>query len=766
MEADFRAILSSTEGKSVLADSTLWDGLVSAELPSSSAGAEAVDAATRLIVSIALLHSFIQANFTGPDLAFTPSELVPAGQCSDAELNGASLPLLTLGGEPAYHLSSHPTLLLLARRILLGLSSESGLVTLPWWKLRLHAAHQSLLDEPVPIDPSTLAEAQALLDSIPEDSEAQDTRAALHVELGLYHHSLGNDKPSNLEFLAAAKASGLTYELTGALGRKTKYQVAALTQLVLLAESRKREGEEATTEDEGEKEAGDKDRQEATALPEGLKLNDDTLLEETAFTANSRPDAESSGSALAHLDPGNQPPLHPLDQALLLGLCLNTHNALPSSGLTASQMMPFLARVVQHPRNWSVHTTALLLRSRLEATRSRTVERATLQLQALIEQMPTSDSTTKERLRYVHQLPLPSKWEMERELAKRYLTVGVTRSALDMFTRLEMWEDAVACLQRMDREDEAERIVKDLLEGKKVESDLVAPLARAGDERKTRMHAAREAKLWCLLGDIALGSDEASKDPIGTRERAEEMYNKAWDISNATSSRSRRSLGSLLVAENKNEEAIPVLQDAVRINPLYARVWFTLGVCFTRLEKWVEARDAFRRQVGVDEEDGEGWNNLAAVYLRVGEVKGDDEVCPISSQNSEYRLIGRLPLSRLKTSSSHSAPYVPVCDSHPPTGACGPTTCSSRSTSASYPNLPVRCSVCWKSSQWPSSMPTCSTSSSTASRETTTIPGHPSHRPPRQTKAGACCPSSSGSLTSRSCPAYPMTRECGKPMRG
>ena len=637
VEADFKAVLFSDEGKRVLADQTIWEGLIPS---TTSTASDSVpdDDAVKLIVGVALLHSFIQANFTGPDLSYSPTELLPSAEAANidsADINAAALPLLTLGGEPAYHLSTHPALLLLARRILLNLDT-AALPTLSWWLLRLHAAHQSLLDEPVSIDSTTLTAAQALLESIPQTADFQDIRASLHVELGLYHHQLGNDKPSNQEFLAAAKASGLTYELTGALGRKTKYQVNALTQLVLLAESRKREGDEAEAEQaaapaepaEGHQAGAivGEGSKAGEVLPEGLKLNDDTLLEETAFTSNSRPDAESSGSALAHLDPGNQPPLHPLDQSLLLGLCLNTHNALPSSGLTASQMMPFLARVVQHPRNWSVHTTALLLRSRLEAARSRTVERATLQLAALIEQMPTSDSSTKERLRYVHQLPLPSRWEMERELAKRYLTVGVTRSALEVFTRLEMWEDAVACLQRMDREDEAERIVRDLLEGRKVESELVAPLVKAGAERKTRMHAAREAKLWCLLGDIALGSDEASKDPVGAKEKAKEMYGKAWEISNGTSSRSRRSLGSLLVSEGKFEEAIEVLQDAVKINPLYSRVWFTLGVCFTRLERWGEAKDAFRRQVGVDEEDGEGWNNLAAVYLRMGEVKGDDEV--------------------------------------------------------------------------------------------------------------------------------------------
>lgn len=210
---------------------------------------------------------------------------------------------------------------------------------------------------------------------------------------------------------------------------------------------------------------------------------------------------------------------------------------------------------------------------------------------------------------------------MERELAKRYMTVGVTRSALEIFSRLEMWEDAVLCLQRMEREDEAEKIVRDLLEGKKVESDIVSTLAKSTltEERKSKMGKAREGKLWCLLGDITLGSDKASIDPRGTKEAAVEYYEKAWTVSGGTSSRSRRSLGSLLVSAGEFGKAVEVLKAAAAINPLYARVWFTLGVCYVRMEMWVEARDAFKRQVAVDEEDGEGWNNLAAVYLRLQE---------------------------------------------------------------------------------------------------------------------------------------------------
>src|SRR5436190_6257830 len=124
-------------------------------------------------------------------------------------------------------------------------------------------------------------------------------------------------------------------------------------------------------------------------------------------------------------------------------------------------MGAYIERVITHPRNWSVHTMALLLRSRLESSRTRTVERCTLQLQALLDQMPTSDSTPSERLLYFHSIPLPSKWQMEKELAMRFLSLGIVRSALEIFERLEMWEEAVKCWQSMDRADKAVVIVRD-----------------------------------------------------------------------------------------------------------------------------------------------------------------------------------------------------------------------------------------------------------------------------------------------------------------
>ncbi|KAJ9123698.1 hypothetical protein QFC24_003472 [Naganishia onofrii] len=611
-----------------------------------------------LLIAIACLQAFVQLNWTGPSLGFALRDVFPAGVFPDEKgqaggseaktgtgnkddegLHAVTIPLLALGGEPAYHLARYPTLLLLAVRFISNLRSsvDSGklvIETLPLWELRASRVHQSILDEPVGFPDSLLPSVEALLSDSSTFPLSQALRTTITIELGLAYHLTGYDKSASNQFLLAGRENGLEYQLTGALGKKTKFQVKDLSQLVLLARSRPELEQEVV--EKGQTNRGSQEEHDNAAatveqtssdqtgqprdMPETLALNDDTLLEHTEFTSSSVSAApgQSLPSRLTSLDPAQQPALDPLDQCLLIDLCLAQHNTTPENGLTASQMAPYLVRVISHPRNWSIHTTALLLRARLEAKRSRTVERSALQLQALVDQMPTADSDPSERLKYFYQLPLPSKWEMEKELAQRFLSLGVVRSALEIFTRLEMWEEAVRCYANMERSDQAIAIVHELLEGTKAEMDIVTARFKAeasvnnvgttsSTVRRSRMDKAREAKLWCVLGDLV-------------PDKAEEYYNKAWEISEGTSSRSQRSIGGLYLAKDDFAGAIPRFQAALKINPLYARTWFALGCCYVREERWNEAREAFSRNVAIEEEDAEAWNNLAAVYLRMDEL--------------------------------------------------------------------------------------------------------------------------------------------------
>ncbi|PPQ94813.1 hypothetical protein CVT25_007450 [Psilocybe cyanescens] len=570
----------------------------------------------RLAIAVACLHAFVQANWTGPELDINPLEALTADASEASRLSSwteevlstKAISELAFGGEPAYHLAKVPAFLRLSQ-LLVNLPYEH-IASIPWWRLRVELLRQQILDEPV----SVPEDYQGLLEPLTSTvAREPDLAGRMYLDLGLLDHLLSRDKTAAEYFVKAARFTGLEYELTGALGRRTKFQVTELSQLVLLAESRLEAssfggGGEVAASSSSSSSANEQGQSHQPTtnnanIPETMALNDDTLLEQTQFTSSN---PAGPNSNLSHIDPSAQPPLHPLDQCILLSLCLNVRNTSPSHGLTAEQMSPYVARVISHPRNWSIHTMALLLRSRLESSRTRTVERSTLQLQALIDQMPTSDSSTPERLLYFHEFLLPSRWEMEKELAQRYLSIGVVKSALEIFERLEMWEDVVTCYGALERPEKGIAIVRDLLEGRKQEADAVISHGKStSPPRKKLQDITREAKLWCLLGDL---------DP----PNAVEHYNHAWTLSNETSGRAMRSLGGYHFARANYRDAINCLKRAVKINPLLTRSWFILGCACMRVEEWEEAKDAFTRCVSIDEEDGESWNNLASMYLRIG----------------------------------------------------------------------------------------------------------------------------------------------------
>jgi tetratricopeptide (TPR) repeat protein len=576
---------------------------------------------SHLSIAVACFHAFIQANWTGPDLDIEPLQVVmgeaDTSRWTPDALHAKAIAELAYLGEPAYHLAKVPAFLRFSQ-ILLCLPYQH-LESITWWRLRVATVHQQILDEPValPQDFQSLERLTSTLACEP------DLAGRVFLEFGLLEHHVSRDKYAGELFVKASRSTGLEYELTGALGKRTKFQQAELSQLVLLAESQLQDSASSQKEKSDTQVKNANPAMASQNIPETLTLNDDTLLEQTEFTS-SKPAGSGSQQRLSHIDPSAQPPLHPLDQCILLSLCLNVRNTSPLHGLTTEQMTPYVARVISHPRNWSVHTMALLLRSRLESSRTRTVERSTLQLQALIDQMPTSDSSTSERLLYFHSIPLPSRWEMEKELAERFLSLGVVKSALEIFERLEMWEEVVKCYGALEQPEKGIAIVRDLLEGRKEDAEAVISRGKStSTPRKVLQDTTREAKLWCLLGDL---------DPAN----AAEHYNHAWQLSNETSGRAMRSLGGYYFARAKYPEAITCLKRAVKINPLLTRSWFILGCACMRVEDWEAAKDAFSRCVSIDEEDGESWNNLASMYLRIGTNKAP-KTNEESSSSSQVR---------------------------------------------------------------------------------------------------------------------------------
>ncbi|KAH9270510.1 hypothetical protein BASA83_007322 [Batrachochytrium salamandrivorans] len=330
-------------------------------------------------------------------------------------------------------------------------------------------------------------------------------------------------------------------------GKRTKFQTFDATQLIVVAESRR----------------GATVPLESASTPITLDHNDDTLLEKLKITDK------------------NAAPQHNLsvvDQCILLAFCLNVKNTNPIHGLTTEEMFPYVRRVLDHPNNWMVHTMGLLLRCRLEMAKSRTAERSVLQLQALVDQFTVLDSTVSERMEHIFSIMLPSKWELERELGERFVSLGVIRSAMEIFERLEMWEDVVSCHIMLEEPSKAEVIVIELL--------------------KTSPNS---PKFLCLLGDI--------KGDI-------QYYMKAWEVSGNRYARSMRSLGAHYFKKENMEKCVECYQLALALNPLFENSWFVLGCAAMKIENFDIAERAFNRVTVIDPDNGEAWNNLASVYIK------------------------------------------------------------------------------------------------------------------------------------------------------
>ncbi|CAB1114425.1 unnamed protein product [Ectocarpus sp. CCAP 1310/34] len=418
------------------------------------------------------------------------------------------------------------------------------------------------------------------------------------LEWGLAQHHFQDPSKGKESFARAKEASGLTAGLTGALGKRTKYQQSQIAQLVLVASSATPVGEDA-----GHETAPAATAAGAGAIGAGPELGMSTAVGEEGRRAAARRTVHAEDSALledisfVQRDLENPGKLQDIDLAIILGLCLDVSNSNPRDGLTNEQMTPYIARVLRQPGcNWMIYSTALLQRAWVEFERSHARDRAALQLQALLDQHTTKltymqsaqsivedSAPVQDRLRFLCSLSFPPRWELRRDLARRYAAMGVLGSAAAEFLDLEMWEEAVECYRHMEQAHKAEKIARERLLEKETPGMLAA------------------------LGDL-------TQDP--------EYWQRAWDLSGGRYARAKASLARLRFGEGKYEEACGHYEEALAVKPLLTAAWFSLGVARMRLGRWQESLQAFSTVAQQEPEEGEAWGNMGAVHMHQGNWAG------------------------------------------------------------------------------------------------------------------------------------------------
>ncbi|XP_058508188.1 tetratricopeptide repeat protein 27 [Solea solea] len=579
MTGDFEAVLLSPQVSAVLnGDGSCCDGenidaYLQRRLSLYLTGGPEDDQTNRELTVMALavscLHLFAQSNWTGPPVSIHVSDFLPVALLSSQEPKTLDLhSSLLLDGESVYSLVANPFLLLLAGVILTKCSSMmDSLQLLPWWTLRYVHLHQQILEAR---SPQLLSLAQDSMDKVLKCqslmSEQKNLAIQFNLECVYTNLTYYEYQPAKDHINKAQELSGLNINMTGALGKRTRFQQKYLAQLILEV---KRKHDQTNKMDN---EASPTPTPQS-CLPKDHILGDDTVLDQIN---------------LAEPDQYDLPDLTAEEQAVILGICTDFMKNNPVHKLTEEELLAFTSCILSQPKFWAVEVTALCLRTKLEKGSSRRVERAMMQTQALVDGFEDKNCPVTERLKVFYCCQAPTRWTLQKQLASLLMDLGCTSSALLMYEKLELWEDAVICYERLGQHGKAEEIVRRVLEEKETPT------------------------LYCLLGDIL---------------RDHQYYDRAWELSGKRSARAMRSKALLHLHNKEFQQCTDCFERSLKINHMQLGVCFSLGCAYLALQNYEGAAKAFRRCVGLEPDNAEAWNNLSTAYIRL--KKKDKAFCTL-----------------------------------------------------------------------------------------------------------------------------------------
>ena len=447
-------------------------------------------------------------------------------------------------------------LLLIAKLIFVdSLSDDEDNLALLTWALRCCCVVATVLDEKSDKLMSQASNIISLAEKIIADEPEVSTKLKTLFYLqcaGLYriYYRVKDAEKMTDE---AARVVGISLSETGALGRRTKFQTKDIAQFCV------------DVANVAETSVDDLINMDRAELATDVRLEDELRLERIKFREEREEEVVLSG----------------LQQCVLVSRYSGkVSSAAVLDSLACEELLPYLAPVLLRPQSWSLHMACLLARSRVESREGRTVERSLAQVETCLENIKLPGQQQADRRRLVYISSLAPVWEVERVLGKMLISLGLTKAALEVFIRLEQWEEVIICYTLLELRHKAAEVIK------------------------MRLEEQESARLWCLLGDAT--------DDL-------QCYHKALTLSNKKSARAWRSLGLHHYFQKQYQECIPLFEKSLELSSCQPQLILRLAFSAMEINNWELAARSYRNYCSYEMDNFEAWNNLANCYVKLGE---------------------------------------------------------------------------------------------------------------------------------------------------
>ena len=592
------------------------------------------------------LDLFVRLNWTGPEA--NVEQLLGSDLLIKIEQLGvAAMDHLLIANEPLIGKFKLIGLFWIAKILLVDFAGDYVHIPNMWWfAARCCRIHQSLLEHPVAFLGELIRSAYATTLNYFEATNAKAVGkfkacilTRLYVEAAMAELPFWGFVRCRALLVAAQKLSGLKTIMTGALGKKTRFQREAKSQLFLEADSAEgfasdeqeyfkalllnfREDDQLELQNEymlliEKRRAQIREQRRARALSkhqeklrkdqelkkQGIEAaNEESIMVDTDdemdtnfpgwrdspdFDQNFPPNIPIQDEASMQIAKFQHSvlfnPLAALDEAIILGFCIEQSHRVPlADEICRENMLAQCERVLRYPRRHILQFNALYHRSLFEKRDKKLQFRAMLQLESLAGSLKSEYPSFQRRIADFYltdQVQTPF-IELQVTLASIFIANGYQRSALDIYERLERWESVVESYMAIGRRDDADALLKNLLV-----SNPTSP------------------RLWCLLGEVW---------------NSPEFFQKSWDFSNQTYSKAMRGLGEYHRSRENYADAVSCYSAALAINSMFPRIWYNQGCCATFINNFDVAIASFSRVVAIDPEHGEAWNNLATLHIQNG----------------------------------------------------------------------------------------------------------------------------------------------------